>query len=147
MPSVLRPWVMQLTLREQGTLLAGTRGCDLVPKRPYDSPPRQLVSYLRYVTMVPADQREVGIPGSFMQDQPPNKWSPSDLGHLPEHFYSHIMHAYEVVGYQHPEIITASHCEAIYLRFVEGMHLRPETRLQMLERMTEDRLTTGTVVS
>ena len=147
MTSVLQPWVMELPLRYQGTLLAGLRGCDAVPKQPYDSTPRQLVAYLRYVAMIPADPREVGVPGAYMQYDPPYDWKPSDLGHLPEHFYSHLMHAFEVVGYECPHPETKANCELIYLRMVENLHLLPESAERMRQRLTEDRIKSGTVVS
>lgn len=155
MPSVLQNWVMELPLRYQGTLVAGLRGCDTVPKQPYDSIPRQLVAYLRYVTMIPADSREVDEPGAYMQSVPPGNaepnapgtWKASDLGHLPEHFYSHVMHAYEIVGYEHPERVTRAICYNIYYKLVENLHLRPESRETMQRRLTEDRIRAGTVVS
>ena len=147
MPSVLQPWVMDLSLREQGTILAGIRGCDSVPKNPHDSAPRQLSAYLRWVTMVPADEREVDYPGAFMQNDPPKNWRASELGHLPEHYYSHLMHAYEVVGYRNPNEDVSWRCRFIYQKLVSNLHLNTESREQMIERMTEDRIATGQVTS
>jgi len=145
--SVLQDWVMKLPLRYQGTLVAGLRGCDTVPKFPYDSTPRQLVAYLRYVTLNPADKREIGIEGAFMQDHPPKSFRASDLGHLPEHFYSHVMHAYQIVGYEHPDREISDRCEHIYIQLVNNLHLRPESRLAMMNRLTEDRIASGNVLS
>ena len=117
MTSILRPWVRKLGLREQGTLMTAYRGGDDVPKLPLDSAPRQLTAYLRWVIGVPFDKREVDSePGCFMQSLPPMMWrnqltgpgyssaawKASELGHLPLHFYAHLMHAYEVVAYRHP---------------------------------------------
>ena len=147
MPSVLQDWVQDLTFREQGTILAGIRGCDSVPKNPHDSVPRQLSAYLRWVTMIPADEREVGYEGAFMQNYVPAGWRASELGHLPEHYYSHVMHAYEVVGYRHPDRDIAAACQYIYLKFVKNLHLYPESREAMIVRMTEDRIASNSVVS
>src|SRR3990170_795773 len=81
--SVLQPWVMQLPLRAQGTLLTGFRGCDLAPKNPgaidekygcstgENTVERQLVAYLRFCTIVPADPREVDVPGAWFRSKPP----------------------------------------------------------------------------
>lgn len=147
MKSVLQDWVMELPLRHQGTLIAGIRGCDIVPKSPYNSIPRQLSAYLRYVVLVPADDREIGVPGAFMQANPPYDWRGSDLGHLPEHFYSHLMHAYEIVGYEHPDEKVRKRCNFMYRTLVENLHLSPESREAMNERLTEDRIASGNVVS
>jgi len=144
---VLREWVDELPRREQGALVVALRGCDDAPKRPYDSPERQLVAYLRYVVMNPADEREVDIEGGFMQSQPPASWKASDFGHYPQHWYAHLMHAFEVVGFRHPDGETAFTAIKIYLAFVNNLHLRPEQIGDFENRMLEDRIATGTVVS
>src|SRR4051794_17735009 len=102
MRSVLRDWVMMLPLRAQGTILTGIRGCDTTPKLPLVSTERTLTAFLRYCTMNAADDREIGIEGAFFCAFPPRNWKASELGHYPQHWYSHIMHCYEVVGYFHP---------------------------------------------
>lgn len=138
--SMLRNWVQALPLREQGVLLSGMRGCDLTPKVPLDSPERQLVSYLRYVVCVPHDESEVGgAPGAYMQHDPPETWTPSEFGHYPQHWYAHIMHAFQVVGYRHPDQRTRDCAEVIYRRFVHSLHLRPESFDTMVARLAEER--------
>jgi hypothetical protein len=147
MKSVLQDWVMELPLREQGVLLTGIRGCDLTPKYPFSSPERVLVAFLRYCVMNPADPREVDIPGAFFQSQPPEKGKASELGHYPQHWYSHLMHCFEVIGYRHPDdnlSFTALH---IYHKLVSNMHLNPETKGQMIARLSEDRIAKNSVVS
>jgi hypothetical protein len=147
MSSVLQPWVMELPLRYQGTLLAAVRSCDVTPKRPYSEIGRRLTAYLRWTFMVPADEREVDEAGAFMQSQPPFGWKASDLGHFPEHWYSHLMHAFEVVGYECPDRVTRQECQRIYETLVYNLHLNPETREQMNARLTEDRIASGNIVS
>lgn len=148
MKSVLQDWVMDLPLREQGTLLTGVRGCDDVQKLPLDGTARQLTAYLRFLVLNPADPREVGIPGAFFQNQPPRDWKPSELGHLPLHWFTHVMHAYEVAAYRHPEaMVIRWEALTIYRLMAESLHLNVETREQMMERLSEDRIKSGTVVS
>ncbi len=148
MPSVLQKWVMDLPLREQGTLLTGVRGCDVAPKMPLDSTERQLTQFLRYCFAVPADEREVDFePGSFYASTPPTEWKASELGHYPQHWYSHLMHCFEVCAYRHPDDALAIECWEIYLKLVRGMHLNPETKSEMIMRLSEDRISKGTVVS
>lgn len=171
--SVLQDWVMELPLREQGTLLTGVRGCDLTPKHHNgDGPERQLVAFLRWCYMVPADEREVDIPDAFFRSTPPDHWKPSMFGHYPQHWYSHLMHCFEVVGYRRwhdatckgtrhrheayrhgadilePVLLCAT-CAAwsIYERLATSLHLTPETREAMIERLSEDRIELGNVVS
>jgi hypothetical protein len=137
---MLRDWVEELPLREQGVLLSGMRGCDLTPKVPLDSPERQLVSYLRYVVCHPNDESEVGAAsGAYMQFEPPGNWMPSEFGHYPQHWYAHTMHAFQVVGYRHPNGMIRATAEDIYLRFVHSLHLEPESFDTMVARLSEVR--------
>jgi len=147
MTSVLQDWVMELPLREQGTLLTAVRGGDTVPKLPFDSTERQLVGFLRYSFMVPADPREVGITGAFFQNRPPSNWKASELGHYPLHWFAHLMHAYEVVAYRHPDPRVRTPAWNTYRALALSLHLNVETREQMIERLSEDRIASGTVVS
>lgn len=148
MSSVLQDWVMELPLREQGTILTGIRGCDLTPKNPdtLSSPERQLIAYFRFCVMNPADEREIDISGAFFRSRPPKYWKPSEFGHYPLHWFSHLMHCFEVVGYRHPgaERDTAF---GIYIRMATSLHLNIETQAQMIERLSEDRVAKGTIVS
>lgn len=147
MGSVTQDWVIKLPLRHQGVLLSAMRGCDTAPKGPYDSTERQLVAYLRYLVLNPADIREVGILGAFMQAEPPKNWKQSDLGHYPMHWVAHIMHGYQVVAYCHPDLYLANLALDIYRELVHGLHLNVESEYSMNIRLTEDRIANGKVVS
>lgn len=153
MKSVLQDWVMELPLRFQGTLLTAVRGCDDEAKQwtrtevAY-SPGRRITAFVRFCFMNPADVREVGREeGAFFMPEPPRPFKPSQFGHLPQHWYSHIMHALEIIAYYHPDLATAGEAYELYASMVHNMHLNIETREQQLTRLTEDRIATGTVVS
>lgn len=97
--------------------------------------------------MNPADPREVDVPGAFFRSTPPQNWKPSQLGHYPQHWYSHIMHCFEVCGYMHPDPALQEEAHIIYRRLVHNMHLNVETYAQMHTRLVEDRVEARTVVS
>lgn len=150
--SVLQNWVVELPLREQGTLLTGVRGCDDEPKQwtargVAESPGRRLTAFIRWCFMNPADSREVDIPGAFFQSLPPDPFKPSEFGHLPQHWYSHAMHSLEVIGFRHPDDSTRLQALALYEKMVHNMHLNPESSQQYVERLSEDRIASGEVVS
>lgn len=153
MSSVLQNWVMALPLRYQGTLLTAVRGCDDEPKTWVStgvaySPGRRIVAFIRYCFMNPADPREVDREeGAFFMSHPPNPFSPSAFGHLPQHWYSHVMHALEIIGYCHPESMIRGQELGLYVAMVRSFHLNPETAEQLYERLTEDRIAKGSVVS
>ena len=151
--SVLQPWVIRLPLRFQGTLLTAVRGCDDEPKLWTEtgvaySPGRRLTAFIRWCFMNPADPREVSREeGAFFMDTPPKNFKPSEFGHLPQHWYAHAMHALEIIGYHHPDNWTAEQGFRLYTKMVRNLHLEPEGRERLWERLTEDRIKTGTVVS
>lgn len=150
--SVLQDWVMALPLREQGTLLTAVRGCDDEPKRwtsrgVSESPGRRLTAFIRCCFMNPADPREVDIHGAFFQSRPPDPFKPSEFGHLPQHWYSHAMHALEVVGYRHPDSHTRVAAFRLYSAMVHNLHLNIESPAAFEARLSEDRIASGTVVS
>lgn len=152
--SVLQDWVMELPLRAQGTLLTGIRGCDVVEKDIFAfdglSPAanaRRLVAFLRFCVMHPADPREVDIRFAFFASRPPTNWKASQFGHYPQHWYAHVMHCFQVIGYCHPDPSLREEASNIYMRFVDNLHLCCETREAMFVRLTEDRIAAGTVVS
>lgn len=97
--------------------------------------------------MNPADVREVDIPGAFFQSKPPENFKPSEFGHLPLHWYTHAMHALEVVAYEHPDMAIRATAYVLYERMATALHLNLETGDEMRKRLTEDRIANGTVVS
>lgn len=152
MRSVLQDWVMELPLREQGTLLTAVRGCDFEPKQWSrtgfsDSAGRRITAYIRYCFMNPADPREIDIPGSFFQSMPPYPFKPSEFGHLPQHWYSHVMHGLEVLAYRHPNNKISYECICLYEQMVHNLHLNIESKDEMIARLSEDRIAKNNVVS
>ena len=146
--SVLQDWVMELPLREQGTLLTAVRGCDLTPKYPLDSVERSLVACIRGAFMVAADEREVDVEnGSFMSRRIPQNWKPCALGHYPQHWVSHVMHAIEVLGYRHPDMPTRLQWHRVYEMLCHSLHVPCEPFEVFVARMSEDRIASGEVVS
>lgn len=151
--SVLQDWVMELPLREQGTLLTCVRGCDNEPKTWTStgvaySTGRRLTAFIRWCFMVPADIREVDSQeGAFMMSEPPNPFKPSEFGHLPQHWYSHAMHALEVIAYRHPNVRIKNIALSLYESMVHNMHLEIETCDTMIDRLSEDRIKSNKVVS
>src|SRR6266481_6327342 len=144
MKSVLQDWVMELPLRYQGVLLTAVRGCDNEPKQwnrtgvAY-SPGRRITAYVRWCFMNPADPREVDFEeGSFFMSHAPEPFRPSEFGHLPLHWYAHIMHALEIIAYSHPHLPIKITCFMLYSMMVKSFHLNIETKEQLNARLTED---------
>ncbi len=148
MKSVLQDWVMELPLREQGTLLTVVRGCDLAPKHPLDSLERQLTAAFRGAILVAHDPREIDYgPGCFMLSEPPVKlFKLNKLEHYPLHFVSHVIHAAEVIARRHPNDGKRVKWLMIYMSAVKSLHLNIEREEQMFERLSEDRISNNNVI-
>jgi hypothetical protein len=148
--SVLQDWVMELPLREQGTLLTAVRGCDLAPKTDdaLSSPERHLVAFVRWCFLNPHDPREVDkAAGCWFRSTPPDDFRPSSVMHYPLHWYSHVMHALQVIRCRHPRLSVQVAAEDLYLGMVRALHLNAEDPEQMIARLNEDRIALGNIVS
>lgn len=63
----------------------------------------------------------------------------SELDGIPHHFHMHLMHAVEILGYKHPDPVIRKWWNSVYLRFVNDMHLNPETEAELDERLGDSR--------
>jgi len=135
--SILQDWVMNIGLRQQGTLLSGIRGCDTVPKNhitkllvrglradclnAHCGDPRKAATYIKplfheeLVDMLPAV--------CDAQDE------------LPAHYVSHLIHAIEVLAFHHPDFNRRSIWNQYYLRLCKRWHMHPETPEDMAKRL------------
>jgi hypothetical protein len=145
--SILQDWVTALPIRYQGTLLAALRGCDGVPKNDVS---KTIARGIRSVTLNPADDRELKHKGGYMSFEleeliPAIHQFGKNMDHYPLHFVTHVLHAIEVIGYQHPTLTVSAKFTTAYKYLVRKLHLRPEPPMDLHDRMTEDRIANGTV--
>lgn len=54
------------------------------------------------------------------------------------HYKEHCMHAFEIIGYRHPDETIREFWNGIYTRMVHALHLWPETLEQMDERLGDN---------
>lgn len=137
--SVLKPWVSELTLQMQGTLLTAVRGPDNEEKH---SPTKQVVRALRAVLLNNA--KALGFDDVFMGDGsgvPSEQQVDAFFGswdQCPLHWLFHFLHAAEIVGYRHPNPCLRSFWSGFYRRAVDALHLEPESKETMQHRLRHD---------
>lgn len=137
--SVLKPWVSDLTLQMQGTLLTAVRGPDNEEKH---SPTKQVVRALRAVILNNA--KTLGLDDVFMGDgsgEPTSEQADAFFAswdQCPLHWLFHFLHAAEIVGYCHPNPRIRDFWLAFYRRAVDALHLEPESKETMLKRLRHD---------
>lgn len=56
---------------------------------------------------------------------------------LPHHYYMHLMHGAEIIGYKHPDRQMRDPWFYFYLRCCRDLHLTPETWTQMDVRLSD----------
>jgi hypothetical protein len=56
---------------------------------------------------------------------------------LPHHFYMHLVHGAEILGYKHPDIRFMLRWHDFYQRCVTELHLNLETEAQMDARLND----------
>jgi hypothetical protein len=61
------------------------------------------------------------------------------IDEIPLHFHTHLMHAVEILGYEHPEKWIADFWKDFYYRIVKGLHLNPESKEQMRKRLSDSK--------
>jgi hypothetical protein len=138
--SIMQDWTMDCGLRHQGVLVAAVRGCDTLPK--YNAA-KTMARYYRG-TVLNAHCGDVSKAKSFME-LPSNKeafdntvkdfFSEHDA--LPFHYVLHLLHAAEIVGYYRDDLYGEMWMD-FYRRLVRRMHLSPETKEQLDQRLDAD---------
>lgn len=127
MPSVLQTWVEGMPIRMQSTLLLGLRGPDSPTPMPHV---KAIGRWLRGLTFKPGNPdnvrefMEAKLPERIVEKGPTAK----ELEFCSQHYYSHLMHALEVVGYMYPysEGKIGLHALGLYRDMCRLMHLPME---------------------
>lgn len=125
--TVLQTWLEALPIRMQSTLLLSLRGPDT-----HRAPEiKKVQRWMRGLTFKPGNPANVA---EFMTDigNVPVLQEKNDLARelefCTQHFYSHLMHGLEVIGYRHPERGVAVRAQRMFIDMTSLMHLECETR-------------------
>jgi len=134
--SVLKEWVtIHCTWKEQTVLLCAIRGPDAG-----GSP--QLKAWTRWIRSVVLNN--AAPHKTFMRAERVTpilklaEESPLVFDMLPVHFLGHLMHALEVIGYRHHSQSIANDAREGYRQLCEYLHLTPETKQQMEDRLKDE---------
>ena len=134
MPSVLHPWVENLSFRMQGALLSAIRGCDNVPK---EDPSKALQRVLRPMILKSACEH----PSSFIdlveeiEVKKRQQAFLDNFDHYPVHFVLHLMHAAQIIGCYYPSS-RGEHWARFYAVLCHKMHVQPENPEQFERRLS-----------
>ena len=123
--TVLQPWLEQIPIRMQSTLILGLRGPDT-----HAAPNVKAIGrWLRGLAFKPGNPDNVAefmkadLPERIVEKGPAAK----ELEFCSQHYYSHLMHALEVVAMCHPDERAARHAGGLYMDMCDLMHLPMES--------------------
>lgn len=164
MKKVLQDWVMELPLMQQSVLLSCMRGPDGVEK---EHKAKALVRFLRRCVLISAFDGKALLnpyhPGGGSYTGPScEACSESRDAHvhysetwefkmravakdfiksqdsLPLHYYLHILHGVEIVGYKHSDKRVRAFWLLIYKGMAHDLHLAVETEVQLDKRLNDN---------
>lgn len=131
MTSVLQPWVTELTFKQQTVLMSAIRGCDGVGKEDIS---KKLVRSYRSTILEDAS----GGGSLFMDNSVTRKEVMAflkQIDHYPIHWFTHFMHAVQIVGYYDCE--TSVWWDSLYRAMAGALHLNPETKIEHEARLAD----------
>lgn len=124
---VIKEWAWKLSWKQQAVMLSALRGCDMADK---EDPAKPFCRRLRGAI----------LESGGANDNPEFMRSDIDLTDIakftkqidryPVHFLLHIIHAAEVIGFNHPDSNEAEFWKAFYYNMVQAFHMYPETKEQ-----------------
>jgi hypothetical protein len=147
--TVMQDWTLHLTFMQQTVLLTAIRGPDGLRK---NSPAKPLLrAYRRTILVSSLDGCALPDPwapggGSFMAPLPHTASLHDAMAdfirgadEMPHHFYMHVAHAAEIVGYKHPAVQVAHDWHGFYLAICNDLHMEPETEKKLDYRLGDSR--------
>jgi hypothetical protein len=146
MLSVFQEWLFGLTMQQQSVLILACRGPDGVAKYHPTKPivARYRATVLKAAYLGRAMRVDEGDDTTFMTMigfSDDNHWGQmckeffDNVDEIPHHYYAHLMHGAQIIGYKHPTEIYRKRWDEFYWWCCKDLHLNPETESQMDRRL------------
>lgn len=134
MSSVLQPWLEELPIRMQSTLLLSLRGPDT-----HRCPEiKKIQRWMRGLSFKPGNPVNVVDFMTGTDDVPELQEKNTlarELEFCTQHFYSHLMHGLEVIAYRHPMLSIAHKALDLFEGMCKLFHLELEDEYSFEERL------------
>jgi hypothetical protein len=145
-PSAAQEWLCTIPVMQQSVLFSGIRGMDGLPKR-HDA--KQLVRWYRRCVLISAfDGSAIVNPyaeggGDFTGPLTLSLYDAEDAflrarDEMPLHYFSHMMHAFQILGEHHPDKDISAGWRRVYTRMVAALHLLPEPTYMLNDRLSDN---------
>lgn len=145
MHSVVQYWVEDLPLMQQSVLLSAVRAPDGISK---GHPAKFLWRWLRRCFLIGSFERRIlATPeeeggGSFTGpiadiDEAVRRYF-YEVDSVPFHGHMHLIHAAEILGYKHPDLVTRAWWLDFYMEAANDVHMECESEEAMDYRLSDD---------
>ncbi len=127
---VLQDWMGELPWKQQSVILSSLRGPDT--HRPENV--KKVTRWLRVITQNNADSST-----DYMKDIGLPEFEPlrTELEFCTVHYFCHLMHTFEIIGYNHPDRSIRETSRDFYYGLVNALHLNPEVKDQLEKRLAD----------
>lgn len=146
-PLVFQSWMFRLTMQQQSVLVLACRGPDGIAKfhqtKHIVGRYRATVlkaAYLGRPMLAEEGAKTFMTLANFSVEE---HWKSLVTGffnyadEIPHHYYMHLAHGAEIIGYKHPDALFRERWSYFYYRCCEDMHVMPETAEEMDERLCD----------
>lgn len=142
MPAVTQEWTHELPYMQQSVLLSAMRNADGVEK---GHPSKDLIRWFRRCVVLSAfDGRALTDPsepggGSYTGPVEDIERAADDFIRARDgmelHYFSHAMHAFQIIGAHHPDETIRQFWWSVYRRMAHALHLWPEMATELNKRL------------
>lgn len=132
--TVTQNWMNEIPIRMQSTLILALRGPDT-----HNTPNiKSIARWLRGIAFKPGNPHNVAefmghFPERIVEKGPTAK----ELEFCSQHYYSHLLHALEVVGYRHPDAVIRSFAWDMFSDMCSLLHLPVESKSDFEYRLRQ----------
>jgi hypothetical protein len=145
---VFQDWMLPLTMQQQSVLVLACRGPDGVGKY---HPTKEIVcryraSVLKAAYLGRPMRIDEGDDTTFMtltHFSDDTFWQAivggffDNVDEIPHHYYMHLAHGAEIVGFKHPMPLMRSRWLSFYHRCADNLHMAPETEADLDARLAD----------
>lgn len=124
--TVLQKWLEEIPIRMQSTLILSLRGPD-THRCPEIKRVQRWMRGLAFRPGNPDNVKEFMAPLSSVPTLEEKGPLARELEFTTQHFYSHLMHGLEVIGYKHPDDVAANAAYTLFFKMCALFHLSVET--------------------
>ena len=134
--SVVQNWLSYIPIRMQGTLLLGLRGDD--SQSNYDI--KKITRWMRGLVFVPGNPENATEFMTGIHQLPKIKEGEpiyKALDYCTVHYFSHLLHALQVIAYHHPRREVSDAAFILYGGLCDKLHVSPENPTKFNERLKQ----------